>query len=255
MLNSFQDELQDCGAAESATVNICNSAEYQDQGDQGEISDIEDDDSQSDDDIENVSISLSESLCDWAVHFRVSLVALTALLAILRVHHPFLPKDARTLLHTITSYSIQTVAGGTYYYIGILKAFSKSMKRIWSHIPSRHEFKLQLHVDGLPLFKSSSVQFWPILGLLQGVVKKPVVIALFCGTSKPSCLVEYLKDLVIELQVLSKGFLIKGKQCFLKVTSVICDAPARAFNKGTKITMVTQVVTSVSKQAFILNIG
>lgn len=66
-------------------------------------------------------------------------------------------------------------------------------------------------------------------------MKKPVVIALFCGTSKPSCLVEYLKDLVSELQVLSKGFLIKGKQCFLKVTSVICDAPARAFTKGTKL--------------------
>ena len=78
------------------------------------------------------------------------------------------------------------------------------------------------------------LQFWPILGLIKGVVKKPVVIALFCGNSKPSCLVEYLKDLVSELQGLSKGFIIKGKECFLKVTSVICDAPARAYIKGTK---------------------
>lgn len=234
LFSSFPDEMQITGAAENATVNI--TEEDQNQGDQGQASHIFDseDDSQSDDDIVNVSTSLTESLCDWAVHFRVSLVALTALLAILRVHHPFLPKDARTLLHTTTSYSIQVVAGGTYHYVGILKAFAKSMDRIWSHIPNRHEFKLQLNVDGLPLFKSSSVQFWPILGLLQGVVKKPVVIALFCGVSKPSCLVAYLQDLVSELQELSKGFFIKGKQCFLKVNSVICDAPARAFIKGTK---------------------
>ncbi|KAL0149285.1 hypothetical protein M9458_055323 [Cirrhinus mrigala] len=193
----FPDEMQITGAAENDTMNI--SEEDQNQGDEGQTSQICDseDDSQSDDDIENVF-------------------------------------DARTLLNTTTSYSIQVVAGGTYHYVGILKAFAKSMKRIWFHIPDRHEFKLQLHVDGLPLFNSSSVQFWPILDLLQGVVKKPVVIALFCCVSKPSCLAAYLKDVVSELQELSKAFVIKGKQCFLKVTSVICDSSAKAFIKGAK---------------------
>lgn len=62
------------------------------------------------------------------------------------------------------------------------------MEQIWSHIPNRHVLKLQLKIDGLPLFKSSSVQFWPILRLLKGVVRNPVVIALFCGNSKPTCL-------------------------------------------------------------------
>ncbi|KAG7454114.1 hypothetical protein MATL_G00263740 [Megalops atlanticus] len=90
-----------------------------------------------------------------------------------------------------------------------------------------------MNVDGLPLSKSSSLQFWPILGL-QGVVRKPVVIALFCGNSKPNCLTDYLRDLVSELQELSKGFVLHGKQCFIKLTSVICAALARAFIKGTK---------------------
>lgn len=43
-----------------------------------------------------------------------------------------------------------------------------------------------------------------------------------------------LKDLVSELQGLSKGFAINGKQFFLNVTSILCDAPARAFIKGIK---------------------
>ena len=124
---------QACGPAGNAS----NSEEYQDQADEGLKYDSEDD-SQDDDDMENVSPSLTESLCDWAVHFRVSLVALTALLAILRVYHPFLPNYARTLLNTVTSYTIQVVAGGTYHYIGILKAFAKSFERIWCHIPNRH---------------------------------------------------------------------------------------------------------------------
>lgn len=239
LLACFDNELQGSGTnelpssetAENVTVNVFNTLDDSVE-DQGEFSDSEDE--CQNDDIESVQIPLTDSLCDWAVHFRVSLVALTALLAILRVHHPSLPKDARTLLNTTTSYSIQAVAGGTYHYIGILKAFAKSMEQVWGHIPNMHEFKLQLHVDGLPLFKSSPVQFWPILGLLQGVVKKPVIIALFCGNSKPNCLVQYLKDLISELKALSQGFVFKGKQCFLKVTSVICDAPARAFIKGTK---------------------
>ncbi|XP_056608437.1 uncharacterized protein si:dkey-242h9.3 isoform X1 [Triplophysa dalaica] len=231
MQASGSKELQSTESAENVTINVFNKQEDSVE-DQQHISDSEDDSQNYD--IESVHIPLTESLCDWAVNFRVSLVALTALLAILRVHHPSLPKDARTLLHTTTSYSIQAVAGGTYHYISILKAFAKSMEHVWCHIPNRHEFKLQLHVDGLPLFKSSPVQFWPILGLLQGVVKKPVLIALFCGNSKPKCLGEYLKDLVSELKALSQGFVFKGKQCCLKVTSVICDAPARAFIKGTK---------------------
>ncbi|KAL1006948.1 hypothetical protein UPYG_G00079530 [Umbra pygmaea] len=78
------------------------------------------------------------------------------------------------------------------------------------------------------------MQFWPILGILQGYFKRPFIIALFCGNAKPHSLSEYLRDLVGELQGLCRGFVVKGKQFSLMVTSVICDAPARAFIKGIK---------------------
>ncbi len=78
------------------------------------------------------------------------------------------------------------------------------------------------------------------------VIQKTVVIALICGKSKPTFLTAYLTDPVSELQELSQGFVINGKHFLLKVTSVTCDAPARAFIKGIKSHTVIQVVTSAS---------
>ena len=57
---------------------------------------------------------LGSSLADWAIEFGISLMALSALLFILKPHHPSLPKDGRTLLKTKTKYNIETLAGGIF---------------------------------------------------------------------------------------------------------------------------------------------
>lgn len=62
------------------------------------------------------SCNLSDSLRNWALTFGVSLVALTALLRLLRFYQPDLPKDARTLLKTKMTYNIEKRCGGLYYY-------------------------------------------------------------------------------------------------------------------------------------------
>lgn len=46
--------------------------------------------------------AFKNSLTDWAIDFRITMVALTALLSVLHSMHPKLPKDARTLLKTNT---------------------------------------------------------------------------------------------------------------------------------------------------------
>ncbi|KAJ7996429.1 hypothetical protein DPEC_G00236980, partial [Dallia pectoralis] len=61
-----------------------------------------------------------------------------------------------------------------------------------SNLTSGMCLKLQINVDGLPLFRSSSTQFWPILGFVQNLPNhKPFVIALFAGNGKPE-LYEYM---------------------------------------------------------------
>lgn len=189
---------------------------------------------------------LQSSLINWAVTFGISLIALSALLSILKIFHPSLPKDGRTLLQTKTCYNITASAGGLFHYFGILKCFGKILDKVWSIVPDRYAFKLQLNFDGLPLCKSTSTQFWLILGMLHGYSKKLLLIGLFCGTSKPNSLTEYLHDLVQELQILKSGFLFKHKTFFVNVVSVVCDTPAQAFIRGQSLG--TMDVTSVTKR-------
>lgn len=199
---------------------------------EGEVSDEDEDDEEI-----PPPLDLSTALSVWAVEYGVSLVALSALLCILRVHHPFLPKDGRTLLKTATKYTLERLAGGVFFYFGILNMFGKTFEYLSSKLPDRSMFMLQLNFDGLPLFKSSLTQFWPVLGMLRHkdyVSSRPLLIALFCGEAKPTSLQEYLGALVQELKILREGFVIGSKTLFLKVSSVICDAPARAFIKGMK---------------------
>lgn len=95
---------------------------------------------------------------------------------------------------------------------------------------------LQINIDGLPIFKSSAGQFWPILGMVDNLSQKdPFEIGVYYGTSKPTCNVEYLSLFKDELNQLSET----GIDCFginfsVRLSALICDAPARSFVKGTK---------------------
>ena len=133
-------------------------------------------DSENDDDL----TSLSDNIANWAVSFGISMVALTALLSILHINHPNLPKDGRTLLKTKMHYAIQEKVGGNYHHFGILSSFTLS--KYAKTLAEGMTLGLQMNIDGLPLFKSSTVQLWPILGLLVSVpMKEPVVIGAYCG--------------------------------------------------------------------------
>ena len=94
---------------------------------------------------------------------------------------------------------------------------------------------LQLNVDGVQVFKSTSGQFWPVLGKIdKPFTGQPFVIGLFYGTSKPSSL-EFLDDLCNEYTTLREnGILADGTVISLSISAVVCDAPARAFLKNIK---------------------
>ena len=95
--------------------------------------------------------------------------------------------------------------------------------------------KIKLNIDGLPLFRNSSTSFWPVLFLLQGFnIKKPVLVGLFCGETKPSNLSEYFRDLDQDLTNCANEVLFREKMFTFKVSNSICDAPARAFVKAVK---------------------
>jgi len=96
---------------------------------------------------------------------------------------------------------------------------------------------LFVNIDGLPLAKSSSIQFWPILCKIDQSLCKldPFIVAVYCGQSKPPDIYEYLKDFIQEYKNLcNDGLVIDSKLYSVSISGFICDAPARAFVKVIK---------------------
>lgn len=87
--------------------------------------------------------------------------------------------------------------------------------------------------DGLPLFKTSTKCFWPILTKInEKGDATPFVIGVFCGNGKPSTLGEYLKDSISNLSCfLENGLDFKGKYIPVQLRGFTCDAPAHSFLK------------------------
>ena len=178
---------------------------------------------------------LASALSDWAVQYSITLTALSALLCILRLVDPSLPKDARTILKTPRNFKVERRAGGDFFHFGVVGALTSIFNEIYERLADKSVLNLQLNIDGLPLFKSSGTSFWPVLGLLQGFdLKTPVLISIFCGNAKPNNLAEYFGDLVAELKTLYNGFTFRDKTFLLRICSIVCDAPARAFVKAIK---------------------
>lgn len=177
---------------------------------------------------------LRHKLVQWAVAFNISHVALNRLLETLREYHPDLPRDSRGFLNTPRFVDVQDLAGGSYYHFGIIKGVTSKLKK-YSMTPQNH-LTLQVNIDGLPLFKSSTMQLWPILGMVDQIPKRePFIIGLFSGHSKPLSAQEFLKPFIDDLmQVESNGFLYNGQNYHMTVSAVICDTPARSFVKCVK---------------------
>ena len=96
------------------------------------------------------------------------------------------------------------------------------------------ELSLNIFVDGLPLHKSSSSQFWPILANIHQMPHiSPFIVGIFHGTSKPDSLNDYLTQLVEELNdLMNRGIILNNKKYDIIVRTIIADSPARSFIKG-----------------------
>ena len=180
---------------------------------------------------------LAYDLGKWASTFNIPHNAVKDLLCKLHPSHPMLPKDPRTLLKTKTEYEVRNVAGGSYHHFGLEKSLLTEIQSYEFPIDIT-ALKIQLNIDGLPLFKSSNLQFWPILcRVTHPVVSKPFAVGIFLGNVKPDNVSDYLADLVDEINNLTvTGVHITqiGRPIHVEVLCVTCDTPARAFLKQTK---------------------
>ena len=136
--------------------------------------------------------------------------------------------------------------GGEYYHFGLATGV---MSRLKSLTLLANTVWMQFNVDGLPLFKSSRLQFWPILATVNvDHTRSPFLVGLFCGHSKPKSVSEFLGPFIADLRdILENGILHNGQQILVKVSSFVCNAPPEHFLKTSRATMAILDVTNASK--------
>lgn len=191
---------------------------------------------------ELLQATLADDLIGWANGFRVCQNALDALLRILIKHgHNSLPRCARTLLQSKRRVDTSTKSGMEYYYLGVKHKLSEVLAQ-YAEPQLQHitEVSLSFNIDGIPMYKSACNSLWPIL---CGVTIHPFNIinsdifpvALCYGRTKPSDL-NFLSDTIEELKsLMENGLTFSNQLVRVSVSSIVCDAPAKALVKATKL--------------------
>lgn len=111
---------------------------------------------------------------------------LNNLLNILRAEpgYDYLPKDARTLLRTPNNTHAKKLGSGLFYYFGINETLNNLCDKQNVIIKPNEEILLAVNIDSLPLSKSTSSSFWPILCTVKSVDKiknKVFMVVLYYG--------------------------------------------------------------------------
>lgn len=223
------------------------------------------DDSESDNDVNNFERftdpeTLYNELRIWAIDHQIKHTAINSLLSVLKnnIYNNNLPKDARTLVQTprITHISSDYRLGGQYWHYGLVNILNEVLSRL-NDIPD--ELALNVNIDGLPTFKSSSKSFWPILVDIHEIrfQHPPFVAGIFCGnckfagfcstfffvfyvllkigyvSDKPRDVNAFLEPFVEELNdVLQNGLKVKEVTIKFRLRCFICDTPARSMLRG-----------------------
>lgn len=132
--------------------------------------------------------AFTAELAALALKHNMTHVCLKDVSSLLRKWGFDIPKDARTILGTQRRAPLQY--DGTFVHFGLEKGIRQVL--ISCNVPSRID--LHASIDGLPLFKSSGVNFWPISCRIINIEHSaPFVVSVYCGKGKPPCLETYLK--------------------------------------------------------------
>jgi hypothetical protein len=178
--------------------------------------------------------SIRVELASWATKHDCRKAGVDSLLAILRRKGLDLPKDQRTLLDTPRTVQTEDKCGGSYTYFGLETAITKVLNSAnEEHVKDLVKIELLVNVDGVPIFKSSGTQFWPVLCCFNNF--NPFLVALYYGDSKPNSVNDFLQDFLSEYSEIRLNGIVFGQKLLqVRVKAFICDAPARAFLKCCK---------------------
>ena len=182
---------------------------------------------------ESPHASFEQAFLQVAVKRRLGRNTLNEFLSVFRQYNiGNFPKDARTCLGSLRKVEAIHICGGKYFHFGLSSGLNMTLKHMQF---DSNDIRIQINVDGLPLSKSSSVCFWPLLcrALVGAKYVSPVfLVGLFCGSMKPKPVEDFLHLFMEDMQTaINEGISISGKVYTVSIHSVVCDAPARQFLK------------------------
>lgn len=181
--------------------------------------------------------TFENALKEWVLECQPNVSHVDKLLKIMNNYPTIgsLPKTYETLVKTPRDIHLRSVPPGKYLHLGLKYAVTKIIDY---YLPASLEETIQLdiNIDGIPLYKSSKSQFWPILGQVKNIENSsPFLIGIYCGTKKPDSVNLFLEDLINDLKEGNENCLeYKDKNYKIKLRAVICDAPARSYVKCVK---------------------
>ncbi|XP_060878980.1 uncharacterized protein LOC132951218 [Metopolophium dirhodum] len=183
----------------------------------------------------NSRTNICDKLRYWILQYKVSHNGVDSLLSILRSEGIKVPKDVRTLMNTPKTKEITNITNGSYIHLGLKNMLLPLLKinNANIHITNK-ELEVGINIDGLPIARSSKSQLWPILisilncnNLLSKIV---IPIGIFHGYKKPHSIEEYLNPFIDDiLDALRSGLDVNGTKMNLKISNIVCDAPAKSF--------------------------
>lgn len=186
--------------------------------------------------------SIPNKLKEWALTSNTPHTQIEKLFNIIKPVVKDLPKTPKTffestsgqnhIIEEFPSSSKNPRVKSEYVYFGIAENL-KRLINVMAHL--NFLIILQFFVDGLPLYKSSTVQFWPLLGYIVSECNlyEPFIVACFCGPEKPSNSDLYFDKFVKEINVLLRdGLMIDGFKFEINLWCFLADRPARAFSKS-----------------------
>jgi len=176
--------------------------------------------------------SLINDLRGFFLETNLSVRHQQSLLGILNRHGVHVPNTTHKFNKAAkVSAPVVGLTNQTVYYDGLEKALTVAYENKTIDA-NETDLKLQIGIDGLPLFGSSTASAWPILARTINTMQ-PMCIGMYYGDGKPN-LNNFLHGLVEELPQLKEGKVIAGD--IRRVSSVvfIADAVARSFLQGIK---------------------
>lgn len=176
---------------------------------------------------------LRSGLRKWSTKHQITHMALKDLLGVMAITDigKMLPEDPRTLLETPKEIVLTNIGEeGQYWHHGL----EKCLRAVFRNTNESKTISININMDGLPIFSSSKIEFWPIL---FNITEMPhiaaMVIGIYCGTSKCGDLQSYLTPFVNELkEAMANGICINSHKITVHLSCFICDSPARAYVKG-----------------------